>query len=85
MLNLNLIYEKLGWDRKWFVDFNAGKTQLVLFDQSNNAGAVDVKMDRSVLKEKSSFKNLVLPVPSKLNWCPYIISIAKTASRKMEP
>ena len=32
MLNLNLIYEKLDWDRKWLVDFNAGKTQLVLFD-----------------------------------------------------
>ena len=24
------------WDRKWLVDFNAGKTQLVFFDQSNN-------------------------------------------------
>ena len=36
ILNLNLIYEKLDWNRKWLVDFNAGKTQLVLFDQSDN-------------------------------------------------
>ena len=42
--------------KKWLVDFNAGKTQLVLFDQSNNNGSIDVKMDVSVLEEKSSFK-----------------------------
>ena len=28
LLNLNLIYETLDWDRKWLVDFSAGKTQL---------------------------------------------------------
>ena len=31
--------------KKWLVDFSAGKTQLVLFDWSNNTGAIDVKMD----------------------------------------
>ena len=29
---------------------------MVLFDWSNNSGAIDVKMDGSVLEEKSSFK-----------------------------
>ena len=53
---MNLIYETLNWSKKWLVDFNAGKTQLVLFDWSNNSGAIDVKMDGSVLEEKSSFK-----------------------------
>ena len=38
--------------RKWLVDFNAGKTQLVLFNQSNNTGAIDMKIDGSVLEEK---------------------------------
>ena len=38
--------------RKWLVDFNAGRTQLVSFDWSNNTGAIDVKMDGSVLEEK---------------------------------
>ena len=37
--------------KKWLVDFNAGKAQLVLFDRSNNNGSVDGKMDRSALEE----------------------------------
>ena len=40
------------WDRKWLVDLSAGKTELNLFDQSYSAGAIDVKMDVSVLEEK---------------------------------
>ena len=69
--------------RKWLVDFNAGKTQLVSFDQSNNAGAIDVKIDGSVLEEKSSFKLLGLTFSSKLDWDSFIISIAKTAPKKI--
>ena len=68
--------------REWLVDFNAGKTQLVLFDRSNKIGAIDVKMDGSVLDEKSS-KMLGLTFSSKLDWDSYIISIAKTASKKI--
>ena len=70
------------WDKKWLVDFNAGKSQLV-FDRSNNTGAIDVKMEEYVLKEKSSFKMLGLTVSSNLDWGSYIISIAKTASKKI--
>ena len=47
-----------GWGKKWLVYFNSGKTQLVSFDWSNSNGSIDVKMDRSVLEEKSSFKIL---------------------------
>ena len=39
-------------------------------------------MDGSVLKEKSSFKMLVSTFSSKLDWGSYIMSIAKTASKK---
>ena len=39
-------------------------------------------MNRSVLEEKSSFKMLGLFFSSKLDWGSYIISIAKTASKK---
>ena len=42
----------VDWGRKWLVDFNAGKTQLVLFDWSNNIGAIYVKMNGSALEEK---------------------------------
>ena len=41
--------------RRWFVDFSAGKTQLVSFEQSNNTCAIDVKMDRSVFRGKIIF------------------------------
>ena len=73
----------MDWGKKWLVDFNAGKTQLVSFDRSNNNGSIDVKMDGSVLEEKSSFKILGLTFSSKLDWGSYIISIAKTASKKI--
>ena len=53
--------------KKWLIDFNAGKTQLVWFDQSNDNGSIDVKMDGSVLEEKSSFKMLALTFFSKLD------------------
>ena len=73
----------MDWGKKWLVDFNAGKTQLILFDQSKNSGSFDVKMDGSVLEGKSSFKMLGLTFSSKLDWGSYIISIAKTASQKI--
>ena len=69
--------------KKWLVDFNAGKTQLILFDRSNNNGSIDVKMDESILEEKSSFNMLGLTFSSKLDLGSYIISIAKTASKKI--
>ena len=75
--------DTVDWGKKWLVDFNAGKTQLVSFDWSNNNGSIDVKMDGSVLGEKSSFKMLRLTFSSKLDWGSYIISIAKTASKKI--
>ena len=75
--------DTVDWGRKWLFDFNTEKTQLVLFDRSNNTGAIDVKMDGSVLEAKSSFKMLGLTFFSKLDWGSYIISIAKTASKKI--
>ena len=74
----------MDWGRKWLVDFNTGKTQLVLFDRSNNTGVIEVKMDGFVLVEKSSFKMLGLTFSSKLDWGYYIIiSIAKSISEKI--
>ena len=73
----------MDWEKKWLVDFKAGKTQLVSFGWSNNNGSIDVKMDGSFLEEKSSFKMLGLTFSSKLDWGSYIISLAKTASKKI--
>ena len=62
----------MDWDRKWFVYFRAGKTQLISFERSSSTGALDVKKNGSVLEEKSSFKMLGRT-----------ISVAKTASEKV--
>ena len=69
LLNLNLINRHCGL--QWLVEvarwFHAGKNQLVSFDQSNNNGFIDVKMDESFLEEKLSFKMLALTFSSKLD------------------
>ena len=70
------------WGRKWLVDFILEKKTVVLFDWSYNTGTSDVKIDRSFVKGKSSFKILGMSFFSKLDWGSYIISVAKTASRK---
>ena len=54
-----------------------------MFDQSNNIGDIDVKMDGSVLEEKSSLKMLGLTFSFELDLGSYIISIAKTSSKNM--
>ena len=73
----------MDWGRKWNVDFNAGKIQLVLFDQPDNTVAIDVKMVGSVLEKKSSYKMLGLTFSSKLDWGSYITSIPKTAYKRI--
>ena len=75
--------DTVDWDRKWFVDFNAGKTEQVSFDRSRKTGAIDIKMDGAALEEKSSFKRLGLTFSSKFKWGSYIISIAKNSSKKI--
>ena len=67
LLNLYLIYETL------WTGIGSG---LLIF-------GIDVKMDGSVFEEKSSFKILGVTFSSKMDWGTYIISIAKTASKKI--
>ena len=74
----------VDWGREWLVNFNAGNTRLILFDQSNNTGAINVRIDVSVLEGKSLFKMLGLTFSSTLDWGSYIISIAKRTSKKIE-
>ena len=63
--------------KKWLVNFNAGKTYFVSLYLTNNPGAIDVKMNLS------SFKMLTYWLSAKLDWSSYIVSIAKTASKKI--
>ena len=75
------LQDNVDWGKKWLVDLNEGKTQLVSFDWSNNNGSIDVKMDGFVLEEKSSFIML-----SFANWIGTLtLSILlKLSPRKME-
>ena len=41
--------DTVDWGKKWLVDFNAEKTQLVSFDRSNNNSSIAVKMGGSIL------------------------------------
>ena len=74
----------MNWGRKWLVDFKAAQFQLVSFDWSNTTGAIDVKLDRSVLQEKLSFKMLGLTFL--LIWIEALILslLSKLAPRKLE-
>ena len=69
-------------DMNWLIGFNTRKVQAALLDRFNNSGAVDVKLDGSVL-EKSSIKMLGLSFSCKLDWGLYFFSIVKTASKKI--
>ena len=68
-----------GNNLNWFLNLNLIYKTL----WTGNNGSIDVKMDGSVLEQKSSSKMLGLTFSSKLNWHSYIISIAKTASKKI--
>ena len=62
----------LFWSRKWLVNFNARKTQLILFDCSN------------IFVENSSLKKMGLSLSSTLKSGFYIVTSAKIAFKKME-
>ena len=62
----------------------AGSSLLIsVLEKTQLTGAIDVKMNRYFLEENSSFKVLGLTFSSKLDLGPYIISNAKTASKKI--
>ena len=46
------------------VNFDDGKKNIYLFNWSKSSVAIDVKMDGSVLEEKSSFKILGVSISS---------------------
>ena len=79
------LWDTVDWGKKWLADFSPGKTQLFSLDRSNNTGSIDVKMDGSILEEKSS-----------LRWWgwPYLLNsigpltlslLLKLPPRKLEP
>ena len=88
LLNLILIWHcglgTVDWGRKWLFDFNAGKTQLILFHWSNNTGAVDIKM--GLLLRKICLLRCWGWLSS-LNWIGVLTlsQLLKVPPRKLEP
>ena len=62
------------WGRKRHANFNAAKTSLVSINWYNKSGTIDVKMDVSILEEKSSLKMLGPSFSSKFDWDSYTSS-----------
>ena len=77
--------DTVDWGRKRLVDLSAGKTQLILFDWSNNSGAIDIKINVSVLEEKSYFKMLMWTFYSKWIGVLTFTLLLKLPPRKLEP
>ena len=77
ILNLNLIYKTLSTGVR-------SETQLVLFDRSNNNVSIDVKVNGSVLEEKSFFKMLGLALFSKLDGARTLSLLLKLPPRKLK-
>ena len=71
----------VDWGRKWVVDLNAGKTQLVSSNRSNKTGAIDVEIDGSALEKNDLLR--CWGCLSKSDLGSYIISTAKTVSKKI--
>ena len=57
--------DTVNWNRKWLVNCNGKKTQLVSFDHDNNFGTIDLKFCGSFLDSISS-SQCYLNVLSKL-------------------
>ena len=72
-----------GINLNWLLNLNLIYKTLWAGVKSNSNGSVDVKMDGSVLEDKSYFKMLALNFSSKLNRGSYIISTAKTTAKKI--
>ena len=45
------LQDTVDWGKKWLVNFNVGKTQVVSFDWSNSTGSIDMKIDGPVLED----------------------------------
>ena len=76
-MNLNLTSKNL-WTRAGS-GYLIWKNSTFHVNLSHNSGAINVKINRTALGEKSSFKMLWVTLSSKLDGGSYIVSVTKTA------
>ena len=72
------------WGDRLLVTFNATKTKVLSLNRHRDPLLVPVEMNRIELPEENSFYLLGLTFTRSMDWKPYIQSIAKAASRKVD-
>ena len=79
------LQDTVDWGTKCLVDFSAEKTQLVLFDQSDNTGVIDVKIMGLFLRKNHRIR--CWSCISRLNWiwALTLSPLLKLPPRKSEP
>ena len=75
--------EVVQWGKRWFVSFNAKKTNLATFHHKRNSPSFSpIQMDNSTLEDAPCLERLLgLKFTLDLRWNSYILSVAKEASK----
>ena len=68
------------WGDRWLVTFNATKKKLLSFNHHRDPLLMPAEMNGIELPEETSFRLLGLTFTRSMDWKPYILSIARTAS-----
>ena len=71
------------WGEKWCVAFNATKTKLLSFNRHRCYDPCSISMNGKQLEESDSLRLLGITFTPKLDWKPYVQSIAKQASQRV--
>ena len=71
------------WGAEWLVAFNASKTKLLSFNRDRSYDACPISMSGKQLEDSDSFRLLGVTFTPKLDWRPYIQSVAKQASQRV--
>jgi hypothetical protein len=82
--NLNSDLDKLHtWANKWFMSFNASKTDYVVFSNKKHKAYPQMKMNDIELTRVSEHTHLGLTLQENMNWESHLNNIIKKATLKM--
>ena len=79
------LWDIMNWGRKQLVDFNTGKTQIILFELSNDTGCYWYEDEWVCPGGKIIFNKLTLSFSSKFDLTVKLCLLLKLPTRKLEP
>ena len=79
------LWDIMNWGRKQLVDFNTGKTQIILFELSNDTGCYWSEDEWVCPGVKIIFNMLALSFSSKFDLAVKLCLLLKLPTRKLEP